>query len=239
MAGQDAPTKCTEALSQTTAASSPWLEAIDQRQNQTGHAAEIKNQHIDFQPPEKIDGTFTSGEHKVSSGVYVAKGDAKVTAEGNATVYGFDQASIKGKDKTTLYLSDKTTGQMDGEGVIFARQNSHAYGFDNSLVYAFDRTEVHAHDAPMILAFDKTEIYANDNSTTCAFDNAFVWPRSPLPPDMDRVLAIDHAVLATDTRKVDDKALPLPRISLFNDATWIEYEPQFHNPVLHRDGNTP
>lgn len=68
---------------------------------------------------------------------------------------------------------------------------------------------------------------SNDNSTVYAFDNAFVWPRTPLPPDMDRVIAYDNAVVSTQPKIVDGKPAPLPHIT----------EPQFKNPVLHRKGN--
>jgi hypothetical protein len=228
-----------EGLKESGGAASPWLEVFVQRQGQVSSAAGADGLHINFQPPEKVDAVFTNGEHKVSSGVYVAKGDAKVIAEGSAVVYAFDQASVQGSGKATVFVSDKANAQMNGEGVVYARQDSTAYGFDKALVYAFDNVEVHAHDQPLVIGFDHAQIYSNDSSTTCAFNNAFVWPRMPVSPDMNRVIAFDNAVVATDGRQVNGKNGPLPRITLFNNATWIESEPQFHNPILHRQGNTP
>ncbi|HEY9785078.1 MAG TPA: hypothetical protein V6D17_06725 [Candidatus Obscuribacterales bacterium] len=193
---------------------------------------------IKFDPPEKVDGVFTSGEHTVEDGVYIARGKAKVNAEGCAVVYALEESWVPAKDKAIVYASDNASAQANGEATIYARHHADAYGFDKATVYSFDEVEVHLHDQPTAFAYGKSEVYSNDNSTVYAFDNCFVWPRTPTPPDMNRVYAYDNAVVTTNPRIVDGKPAPLPRIKLSGNAIWVEVEPQFSNPVLHRNGNS-
>lgn len=204
----------------------------------TEHAAKPLNAQeraaISFEPKGPVKETFTAGEHTVTDGVYVARGKAKVKAEGSAVVYAFDEAYVTGKDNVVLYGSDKAVTQASGKATIYARGSGEAYGFDDSTIYAFDTVEIHAHDRPKVFAHDKVNAFVNDSSTTFAYDRSVVWPRHPLPPDMDYVNAFDNATVVTASRKVDGKELPNPTIKLHGNAVWIEYEPQFGNPVIHR-----
>lgn len=166
----------------------------------------------DFESFMSICVILQSGDHAVSTGIYVATGSSTIKVCGNAIVFGFDVAEVIATKDSLVFSFDKASSVL----------------FDTSRLISFDYSKFIAYENATVAAYDHCRGSATGYSKVCAYDNVILdaYDRSSI------VCKNDVRVRAYKACKL--KAYDNCVAYLFDDALgWF-----FDNSVANASGNS-